>query len=184
MLLAIEYLLNRRIVLRKIISMIALVLVIAAVASLAVWTEGFTAWKIRELNEDNLIKSENYVDGLDDKREDGLKIEVDEDGVITVEGENETEDDVKIVVTTVTLKAGEYTISSSAKGTDDKTYYLSIEAGDNVIIADEDEDSTFEVDEETTYTVYIVVCAGEEIDTTFKPVLVNGDEAGSFFVIG
>ena len=169
---------------KKIITIIVLVLAVAGIASLAVWTEGFTAWDIKELNEDNLIVVDNYFDGLDDEREDGLTVEVDEDGVITVEGENEGTTDIKIAVASVTLEAGEYTFASHAKGTSNKTYYMSLEAGTLVIIGDEGEDSTFEIDTRTTFTLYFVVCAGEEIDATFKPVLVEGDKEGSFFVIG
>lgn len=169
---------------KKIIWIIVGVLLISGISALAVWTDGFTAWDVTEINEDNLIKVENYNESLDAEREDGLDVEIDEDGVITVEGENETEETVKIAVCSITLGKGEYTIASHASGTSNKTYYMSIEDGENIVIADEDEDSTFDVDTETTYTVYIVVCAGEEIDTTFKPVLVEGDKAGSFYVVG
>lgn len=169
---------------KKVLITIVLLLAVAGIASLAVWTEGFTAWDIRELNEDNLIKSETYVSNLDDRRTDGLKIEVDEDGKITVEGENETAEDIKVTVAEITLGEGEYTFTTSARGADDKTYYMCLEAGDISLIADDGDYSTFEVNEETTYTIYIVVCAGEEIDTTFKPVIVEGDEAGSFYVMG
>ena len=170
---------------KKVIIIIVLLLAIAGIASLAVWTEGFTAWEIRELNEDNLIKVDDYVSTLEDRRTDGLKIDVDEDGVITVEGENETEEDVRVIVAEISLPKGEYTFTTSAKGTDDKTYHMLLAQGENMeIIADDGKYSTFEIDEDTTFGVFIVVCAGEEIDTVFKPVLVKGDESGSFYVIG
>ena len=169
---------------KKIIKIIVLVLAVSGIASLAVLTEGFTSWDIRELNEDNLIVVDNYVDGLDDEREDGLTVEFNDDGVITVEGENEGTTNIKIKVADITLDEGEYTISSHSKNPSEDTYYLSIERGTSVVIADMDEDSTFEVGTSATYSVYIVVCPGVEIDSTFKPVLVPGDEAGRFYVIG
>lgn len=148
-------------------------------------TDGFTDFDIRSLNEDNLLSVEDYAEGLDEKRDDGLTVTVSEKGVITVEGENETEADVKIAVQDVTLDTGKYTISSDAKGVKDDTYYLCIVNGDKTIIADTEDDSTFTIfADDTTCTVYIVVCAGETVDATFKPVLVEGSEAGSFYVIG
>ena len=176
---------------KKIIAIVVLLLLIVGVSSLSTWTDGFTAWDLKEVNEDNIINVDDYVYGLDDKREDGLKIEIDDDGIITVEGENEgTEDIVITVIGSFGLKDGEYTFGTSAKGTDDKTYYMCIMSDDEVIVADydEEEDRTFEVENDSgtsnVYQLCIVVCAGEKIDTTFKPVLVDGDKEGSFYVIG
>lgn len=169
---------------KKIIAIVLLVLAIAGISALATWTEGFTAWDLKELNEENLVNVANYDATFDTADYDDLDIEVDEDGVITIEGENKGAEDLKIKVATVSLTKGEYTISSGAKGTDDKTYYMSIIIGDKEIIADDGEDSTFKVETEDTFDIYITVCDGEEIDTTLKPVVVEGDKAGSFYVIG
>ncbi len=169
---------------KKIIIIIAVVLGIAAISSLAVFTDGFTEWDIRDVNPDNLIKVENYSSTLDARRTDGLKVYFDEDGAITVDGENSGTTDIKIEVATITLAKGQYTFGTSARGVDDKTYYMSLETTDLNIMADDGEDSTFIVDTETEFVIYIVVCAGEKIDTTFKPVLVTGDDVGSFYIIG
>lgn len=171
---------------KKLIIIIAVVLGIAAISSLAVFTDGFKSWDIREVNEDNLINVSIYDDTLEDKREDGIKVEVDENGVIEVTGENETEEDVSIKVCDITLEKGEYTFGSSAK-TDKKEYYMTLSNSDTSIVIydyDDVDDRTFEVDTETTFTLSIVVMAEEEIDVTFKPVLVEGDKEGKFFVIG
>ena len=86
---------------------------------------------------------------------------------------------VEFEICTVTLEEGEYFISSGAKGCSDKTYYLVVEDEDgNKIIADND----FDVDSTDEYTISVVVEAGEKIDAKFAPVLVEGDEAGKFFV--
>ena len=171
---------------KKIIIIIAVVLGIAAISSLAVFTDGFKTWDIREVNEDNLVNVSIYDDTLEDKREDGIKVEVDENGVIEVTGENETNADVTINVCEVTLNKGEYTFGSSAK-TDKKEYYMTLSNSDSTIVIndyDDVDDRTFKVDTETTFTLSIVVKSGEEIDVTFKPVLVEGDKEGKFFVIG
>ena len=149
-------------------------------------TDGFQDYEFREVNEDNLINVDNYVATLEDKRTDGLKVEVNDDGVIAITGENKSETDVEIEVCSVELKADEYTLSCEAKGIDDKTYYLIARTGEGdtatTITVDSEKGETFKVEAEATYTIYIVVCDGEEIDTTFKPVLVEGDEAGDFYV--
>ncbi|MBQ8738162.1 MAG: hypothetical protein IJZ04_01560 [Clostridia bacterium] len=148
-------------------------------------TKGFTDFDVRELNPDNLINVEAYNDTLEDKRDDGLAITVSEEGEITVEGKNKTEADVMIAIQDVTLEVGKYTISSGVKNTDEDTYYLSIVNGEETIIADMEEDSTFTIaTNDTTCTVYIVVCAGENVDATFRPVLVEGSSAGDFYTIG
>lgn len=169
---------------KKILAIIILLLAVMGISALATWTDGFTAWELKELNEDNLVKLANYDAAFETADYDDLDIEVDEDGVIAIEGENKGTEDLKIKVATVTLAKGEYTISSGAKGADDKTYYMSIVVGDKEIIADDGEDSTFKVESEETFEIYITVCDGEKIDTTFKPVVVEGDKAGSFYVIG
>ncbi len=165
---------------------ICVLLSVAVVGIIAGVTDGFQDFEMREVNEDNLINVDNYVTTLEDKRTDGLKVKVNDDGVIAITGENETEADVEIEVCSVTLKADEYTLSCEAKGIDDKTYYLVARTGEGEnakeIVVDSDKGETFKVEAETTYTIYIVVCEGEEIDTTFKPVLVDDDEAGDFYV--
>lgn len=140
---------------------------------------------MQKLNPDNIIVAKNYDEELTADRVTAI---ASEDGTITVTGKNATEEDLKIKVCDVTLDKGEYTISSGAKGTG-KNYNLCIETGegDNLvtITADTKDDSTFKVDtDDTMYTVYIVVTAGAEIDTTFQPVLVSGDKVGSFYTFG
>ncbi|MBQ8146022.1 MAG: hypothetical protein IJ039_04505 [Clostridia bacterium] len=144
---------------------------------------------IRSTNPDNIINVENYDEGLTAEREDGITVSTSDDGQITVKGKNEAETDVEIKVCDVTLAKGEYTISSSAKGVANDTYYLCLRTGEGesavTTLADTADKSTITVEaDDTVYTVYIVICAGAEIDTTFKPVLVSGAEAGSFYVYG
>ena len=167
---------------------IILVAVLIAVGVSAIFgaiTKGFQEFDIREPNPDNIINVEQYNEALDAEREDGLKVEFDEDGAITVSGKNKTEEDVKIAIQDVTLEVGKYTISSGAKNTDDETYFLSIVNGEEEIIADTEDDSTIAITaNDTTCTIYITVCAGESVDTTFYPVLVEGSKTGDFYVIG
>lgn len=173
---------------KKVLTIVLLILAVTAISVIVTWTNGFTDFEIKELNPDNLLNASKYYSTLADKRSDGLKVDVDDDGVITIDGENKTDDDVPLVVAILTLEKGEYTISSSARGTGTKTYYMQLRYGEGetetVIIADDGEDSTFELEAATQCYVEIIVCAGEKIDATFKPVIVSGDMAGRFYIIG
>lgn len=156
----------------------------ALLGVIATVTDGFQDFEFRQVNEDNLIKVDDYVTTLDGYKQDGLKVSVNDDGVIAVTGENKTESNIEIEVCSVTLKADEYTLSCEAKGIDDKTYYIKAvdETNDKIVTVDSSKGETFKIEAEATYTIYIVVCDGEKIDTTFKPVLVDDDKAGSFYV--
>ena len=155
----------------------------ALLGIVAAVTDGFQDFEFRQVNEDNLINVDDYVSTLDGYKQDGIKVTVNDDGVIAVTGENKTDNNIEIEVCSVTLKAGEYTLSCESRGLDDKTYYLkAVNTNDVSVTVDSSKGETFKIDTETTYTIYIVVCDGEEINTTFKPVLVDDDEAGSFYV--
>lgn len=170
---------------KKIGVILACVALLAAlVALLGVATEGFTSFKnasIREPNPDNLITLDNYkVVEIEDDKETGYTIAINDDGVITIKGENEAEEAVKIAVQDVVLEADkEYTLSSGAK-TSNKTYFVTVENADGSV---EFEEETFEVETAGTYTVYITIKGETEINETFELVLIEGDKAGSFYTV-
>ena len=170
---------------KKIGIILACVALLAAlVALIGVATGGFTSFKnasIREPNPDNLITLDNYkVVEIEDDKETGYTIAINDDGVITIKGENEAEDAVKIAVQDVVLEADkEYTLSSGAK-TSNKTYFVTVENADGSV---EFEEETFEVETAGTYTVYITIKGETEINETFELVLIEGDKAGSFYTV-
>lgn len=160
-------------------------ILICALASVAVLAIGatiittLTGVEFKQLNEDNLINVDSY-DIADDKSGE-IKFDVKDDGQIEVKGENSTEENAEKAIISVVLDEGQYTISSGAKKTSSSTFYLILrdtEGGE--IIADD----TFTVTEPTSYTLYIVVKPGVEIDTTFAPVLVKGDKPGNYYQYG
>ena len=69
---------------KKIIAIVLLVLAIAGISALSTWTDVFTAWDLKELNEENLVNVANYDATFETADYDDLDIEVDEDGFITV----------------------------------------------------------------------------------------------------
>ncbi len=165
-----------------ILACIALLAVLVALIGVA--TDGFTSFRnasIREPNPDNLISLENYtLVEIEDDKETGYTVAIDDDGVISINGENEAETAVKLAVQNVVLEAGkEYTLSSGAK-TSNKTYFVTVENADGSVVLEEE---TFEVETAGTYTVYITIEGETEIDDTFELVLVEGDKAGSFYTV-
>ena len=165
-----------------ILACIALLAVLVALIGVA--TDGFTSFKnvsIREPNPDNLISLENYtLVEIEDDKETGYTVAIDDDGVISINGENEAETAVKLAVQNVVLEAGkEYTLSSGAK-TSNKTYFVTVENADGSVVFEEE---TFEVETAGTYTVYITIEGETEIDDTFELVLVEGDKAVSFYTV-
>ena len=161
---------------------IAVLLSVALSSLFGVITKGFNDFDFRTVNEANKIKVDDYSTTLyDDKRADGLTVDVSEHGEITISGENMGETDIIIDVVDVTLDFGRYNLSSGTE-TDDDTYYLQITDGTTTVVADLDDESILQVTEDgTSYSVQIVVKAGEKINTTFKPVLVEGSHAEEFF---
>ncbi len=146
-------------------------------------TDGFEDFEFRQINEDNIIKVENYSDSLTAKHE-GLTCEVNKDGVIAISGKSKGGTSGEFIVqTNITLEPGEYTLScDGVKGLDDDTYYLVLSSSNASVILDNDKPETFTVTESTTYTLIIVIEEDVEVNAKFKPVLVKDDEAGSFYV--
>ncbi|MBQ8546173.1 MAG: hypothetical protein IJ437_04455 [Clostridia bacterium] len=166
---------------KKVLTIIGCVLLCALFLGVGVYAvDALTEWDIKTVNENNIIKVDDYV--LEDTKDKDAAIQVDvtEAGEIKVIGENNTDSATEIEVVSVILDKGEYYISSGDKKCDKDTYYLVLknDAGDEIIA-----DNDFTVTESTSYTLYIVIQADVEIDTTFSPVLVEGDEAESFFKI-
>ena len=164
---------------KKILKVVALVLV-GVVLGGAVSALG-TSFK-RDLNEDNLIKVEDYV--IESEKTDvGLTVDVNEDtGVIKLSGT--ADEDYTFVVAQVELEAGTYTISgydNSSKG----RCHLSVLYDVNQIAMSGAKSATFTLEDTQTVTVQIVVSEDASFNlftaNTFKPCLVEGNEAGNIF---
>lgn len=130
------------------------------------------------VNEANYIKVDDYtLQNIEDDA--SIKVIIDEDGIITFDGKNDTDDTIQFVVTTLSLEAGEYEFTSNTKGCSEDTYQVILkDSEDGVIIADE----TFTVEETTTYTVIVEVYADAKIDTKVAPTIVDEGEKTGFFV--
>ena len=150
-------------------------------------SKGFTnnnieSWFEKELNEDNLIKEENYCK-VDSETAKGLKIKIKDDGSIFLSGcqdeEKVTGDsyyDVKFV--DVTVEAGKYILSSGNDKASKDTFCLQydyISDGEKQVGWVYDDPVPLEFTETTTITLSIAVVRGERffgIQSYLRPVLV------------
>ena len=138
----------------------------------------------RDRNSDNLIKlDDNYLKSK--KTDYGLEVVVDDDGVIKLKGQ--TTRNEELIVQTVTLPAGTYTISGIAKPNLSKIVLRATWGEGNVAYAGLDS-QTFTLEGETLVTVSIVVEGAEGDDNTIdfvnrtiKPVIIEGKEPGDFY---
>ena len=126
-------------------------------------------WSLTQLNPDNYIKVDNYLIE-NETSEDGYSIEINNDGRIKVTGKNATSDNVSLDVTNVTLPAGTYTFISGAPGVSTSSYFMSLFSSNGEHYADFG--GKIVLTEESTFTVKLVIMAGQECDATFSPVLV------------
>lgn len=131
------------------------------------------------VNEANYIKAEDYIITATTDDEANIKVSISEDGIITLNGKNDTEESMTFAICEITLEKGDYVIKSNAKRCSDDTYQVIMtDSEGGKIIANEE----FAIDETTTYTVSIVVYEGAEVNTEFAPVVVDDGEATTFYV--
>ena len=140
-------------------------------------------------NKDNLVHTlEEYEDkGGNDGN--GLVWTVKDDGSIHCEGTitNDELDEATFVIGTVKVTEEDfYTLTGAPKGSK-ATFYIKAEYEDDTgnlktIYSDFDGECTSltKLDKDTEVTLTIVVKADVEIDYTFKPTFVAGEEAGKF----
>lgn len=167
--------------------MLACIFVCCLIGFVSKGTFDFTKadeWGLRSVNEENLLKVEEYV--IDDLNTGlGYSIDVTDQGQIKISGTNDSGENQQIKVQDVTLKAGTYKITSGVSGTSLAGYNMCIVVGENTYYADFGADTEFTIETDTTATVYINLADKVEINKTFSPVVIDTEaENQSFFVIG
>ena len=177
--------LNKRVTNKGLI--IGLIVVLAIVVAGGFITAGFTIFnpdEIRdyhapELNEDNLYTAE-YLTIEDTNTGYGVKLDVNEDnGSIKLSGKATADIDKQFA--TFTLDAGTYTFTAVEDGSK-TSYCVYAKVGGEIVYADFTPANTFEVNaDNTTVELYISVIEGTEVNNMVYPVIVSGEEAGSFF---
>ena len=180
---------HRRITLGGVAAIVLAGVILSTVttAGIGILSKGFTdsdvqGWFQRELNEDNLIKVDDYVE-IDEETDKGLKIKIRDDGTVVLSGcQDETEDpddsyyDIKLA--DVTVEPGTYTLSAGNDRASKDTFCLQYEyiSGDEKIVNwVYDGSQTLTFTETTTITLSIAVVRGEHffgIMSYLRPVLV------------
>ena len=164
------------------------VIVAAALASVLLcvgigsMTAGFTDFDLIKRNENNLVDVDVFEEKI--KHDCGVTVKADEDGVLTLSGENKTATLAVIDLATIKLPAGEYTFTTGKNGENDDThqttYYMGLFDGTNTHRADTGR--TLVVKAETEYTITLCVNPDESVDgVKLYPSIVDGDDAEKFY---
>ncbi len=171
----------------------------SAIGGLAFISAGFnnmdpTTWFERELNPDNLIKKENYSkqfpDKLPDEKKGDLEFKIKDDGTIVLKGQYKDADaadnhNETWALTSVTLPAGEYTLSmGNTKNNEKELFGLVAQIGGNAPEYVGANDLKFELTEETTVTISVYVNNDNRffgIHSYIRPILVSGDVAVEYY---
>lgn len=144
------------------------------------------------LNPDNLLKVGEAADGgnitlASKNMENGLKIKVNEDtGAVKISGNTkDAADGEDLLYATVELEAGTYCLTSGYKNTSTSGVYMSAVSGGEELakadMADDGKDGVFTLTEAATVEIRIHVAPADYSSAvTLKPVLVTGEEKGSF----
>ena len=135
----------------------------------------------RDRNKDNLIKvNDSYLESGDNDK--GVNWKVSNDGTIKLYGDPNSADN--LVIQQVELEAGEYTYSVGNDKVNKDQFYSYVLYNGVERIAGTDS-ATFEVTETATVDVIIVWTEdadfGSIVGTKIQPVLVKGDDVGSFY---
>ena len=130
----------------------------------------------RPLNEDNLYTAECMT--LTDRNDgNGIVITVNENGSFKVKGT--ADEDIDEVIGKVTLQPGTYTVNAVDEGTKN-TIYVTAEF-DGVTKHADFTDKTFTLEAETEVTLILHIVKDTVVNKTVYPVIVSGEESGSFF---
>lgn len=170
---------------RILLIVLCVLAVVLAVSAIGFATNGFDkntdSWGITQLNENNLFKVDSYTIKSQNSG-DGYVVTVSDNGEIKVTGKNETGNEVKLLVQEITLTKGTYTFTSGASGVSKNGYSMYLSDGTTTHYADFS-GNTFDIAADATFTAYIVIKENTDINATFKPVIVEGAEAGAFYVV-
>lgn len=138
-------------------------------------------WEIQQVNEENLIKVENYTieQGLYNPGT-GITVDVKKDGTFIVDGEHGGSEDLNIEIGTVDLTAGTYTFKSGYKKAGVYKAYLKLVTDSGVVKADFD--NPVEIEANTSAKIVLVVCPEAELNNArFAPTLAEGTDAIDFY---
>ncbi len=169
--------------------LLAAVLVIGCCSMIGFASKGFTVldpseWEVRTRNEDNLLDNADYTlaEGVT-KNANGITLDVDKHGAITIDGKHDDAEAMEIELGTLALEAGDYTFVSGYKGSGTSSVYLKYVTSSGTYLADfNNGDGTFTLSAAATGTVSIVIAPDYQFNgITLRPVVYQGEDAVSFY---
>lgn len=165
-------------------AILATVMLVSWIGSLSKGFENMDPkdWQFVELNENNLIDADALIEEYNDGS--GYSIVKNDNGTLTIKGQNDLEEAQTVELGKIKLAPGEYTFTTGKNGKNGnatKTFYnLSLVNGGNTHYADFG--GTLTVEAETEYTIVLTLGAEKAFNgISIYPVIVEGDEAEGYF---
>ena len=139
-------------------------------------------WQLRDRNENNLIAADALVEEFDNGF--GFSIKRNDDGTLTVNGKNESEEAQTVELGTIELEPGTYTFTTGKNGKNkdasNYNFHMTLVSGNATHTADFGE--TITVSTKTTFTVKLTLGAEKSFTyRTLYPTLVAGAKAEGFY---
>lgn len=160
-------------------------LVLGFIGNITGGFQNFEAEYIREklypVNKDNFYQDSTITNMQlqEGAFSNGLTVTKNANGSITVEGKASS--DVKMPICTVSLANGGYYTITALENFIPDTCYVSVEYGETSVNADFSDTRTINLTGATDLKLYFNVDKGTTVNVTLYPVIVSGNEAGSFF---
>ena len=138
-------------------------------------------WDLTVVNEDNLYQAFSFADndGILATGEKGVAAKINEDNVVSVNGE--AEGAVEINIGTYTLKANtSYVFDSSYEGTKGTAYVVLVDASGNDFAACYSGETVIpgnSIGSDMEVTLVMKIADGTDVNAKLKPVLVEGTSA-------
>ena len=140
----------------------------------------------KDRNPDNLLTVEEYNDNLLEESDKGLKVKWNDDGSLVLSGKHSDDNIANAALysfefATLTLDAGDYTLTVGNDDADKEEFGLKVTYGDTTHYVGADK-QVIHLDEETAVTFSVFVKNNRTMFwEKLMPTLVEGTEAGDFY---
>ena len=178
----------RKILQNKVVRIVAITMAVLFVAGLASYFSGgfVSEWFDKQRNPDNLIVMDDYVITEKVTRSEGVSLDVDELGVLTLDGKLESSTEIVIEVAELKLEPGTYTLTGcdepSMMTYNLEAQYVDANGATQKWTADYTTTRTQTFTEDVTVKLVVRVQAGFEADKIeILPVLAKGKVPVDFY---
>ncbi len=176
---------------RIVAAIVGFVLLVGAMSFIGKKTNGFAdditleALTQRDVNPDNLYTYDSVLDTVKETSNTGLgfTLEVKNDGTIIVDGKYRDTEEAMLPLAKVHLEPGTYTMTTGASTSVYDAYFaLYTSTEESSLVGTFDFDNQVEITTEGDYYIFVGIAPETEFNNqTFRPVIVEGTEAGEFY---